>query len=98
VYPAGHGRAPKRPRKAVEARLLAQLAKLETIVKRMEGQSPNATQSSTLEATADTSNPTVEQQFGRLVIDDMQSCYVSSTPWMRLGDEVRMLADGLKMG
>ncbi|KAL3447117.1 hypothetical protein BJX65DRAFT_277431 [Aspergillus insuetus] len=93
VYPAGHGRAPKRPRKAVEARLLAQLSKLETIVKRMEGQSPSVTPSSSVEATTDTSNPTVEQQFGRLVIDDMQSCYVSSTPWMSLGDEIEELRD-----
>jgi hypothetical protein len=62
----------------------------------MEGQSPTVTPSSSVEATADTSNPTVEQQFGRLVIDDMQSCYVSSTPWMSLGDEVWMLLDSLK--
>ncbi|KAL3459724.1 hypothetical protein BJX64DRAFT_290893 [Aspergillus heterothallicus] len=93
VYPASHGRATKQPRKAVESCLLAQLSKLETIVKRMEGQSPSVTPSSSVEATTDTSNPTVDQQFGRLVIDDMQSCYVSSTPWMSLGDKIKELRD-----
>ncbi|KAL2831343.1 hypothetical protein BJY01DRAFT_226628, partial [Aspergillus pseudoustus] len=95
VYPAGHGRAPKRPRKAAETRLLAQLSKLETIVKRMEGQpqSPIDTPATTLETPTDPLKPAIEQQFGRLVIDDMQSYYVSSTPWTRLGDEIEELRD-----
>ncbi|KAL2820172.1 hypothetical protein BDW59DRAFT_181534 [Aspergillus cavernicola] len=91
VYPAGPGRAPKRPRKAVEARLLAQLSKLETVVKRMEGQATQSASASPSGALED--NPETGQHFGRLVIDDMQSCYVSSAPWTRLGDEIEELRD-----
>ncbi|KAL3464498.1 hypothetical protein BJX64DRAFT_286310 [Aspergillus heterothallicus] len=97
VYPAGPGRAPKRLRKAVETRLLAQLSKLEAVVKRMEGESPgepkDRTANNTLDTTSDSASPAIEHQFGRLVIADMQSCYVSSTPWTRLGDEIEELRD-----
>ena len=93
VYPAGVGRAPKRPRKAVEARLLAQLSRLENAVKRMEGQSLETSSSTAVEGETDERNPEVEKQFGRLVIDNNQSCYVSSAPWTQLGDEIEELRD-----
>ncbi|KAL4780092.1 hypothetical protein BJX76DRAFT_339132 [Aspergillus varians] len=92
VYPAGLGRAPKRPRKAVEARLLAQLSRLESMVKRMEGESPETGVSTAVDA-VDERKPEVAQRFGRLVIDDMHSCYVSSAPWTQLGDEIEELRD-----
>ncbi|RDW58930.1 putative C6 transcription factor [Aspergillus mulundensis] len=93
VYPAGLGRAPKRARKAVEARLLAQLSRLESVVKHMETHSPNATPSNMPQSQPEGCSPEIEQQFGRLVIDDMQSCYVSSAPWTQLGDEIDELRD-----
>ncbi|KAL4798498.1 hypothetical protein BDV19DRAFT_22742 [Aspergillus venezuelensis] len=110
IYPSGFGRAPKRPRKAVEARLLAQLSRLESAVKRMERQSgaptPDSTTTST--ATAHTNgnessnnnenkskdpNASIDSQIGRLVIDENQSCYVSSAPWAQLGDEIEEMRD-----
>ncbi|KAL4935909.1 hypothetical protein BDV06DRAFT_206007 [Aspergillus oleicola] len=94
VYPAGFGRAPKRPRKTVEARLLAQLSRLETAVKRMEGQSTTPVHTTTSNANDDPKrNPSIDSQIGRLVIDNMQSCYVSSAPWAQLGDEIEELRD-----
>ncbi|KAJ5618270.1 hypothetical protein N7528_006913 [Penicillium herquei] len=35
----------------------------------------------------------VERQFGRLVIDDTRSCYVSNVLWANLGDEIEELRD-----
>ncbi|KAL4983687.1 hypothetical protein BDW68DRAFT_29301 [Aspergillus falconensis] len=93
VFPPGLGRRPKRPRKAVEARLLAQLSRLESVVKRMEQQSPDATSGTVSEPRPDGRDSKIEQQFGRLVIDEMQSCYVSSVPWSQLGDEIEELRD-----
>ncbi|KAL4926355.1 Zn(II)2Cys6 transcription factor [Aspergillus undulatus] len=93
VYPAGYGRAPKRPRKAFEARLLAQLSQLEMAVKCMEGQSTDAGSNTASQDSSPGHNPEMHQQFGRLVIDDMQSCYVSSAPWAQLGDEIEELRD-----
>ncbi|KAL4963436.1 uncharacterized protein BDV14DRAFT_190918 [Aspergillus stella-maris] len=111
IYPAGFGRAPKRPRKGVEARLLAQLSRLESAVKRMEGQSGAPTPDPTNTATAtnantndnhnessndnETNDPngSIDSQIGRLVIDENQSCYVSSAPWAQLGDEIEEMRD-----
>ncbi|KAL4999934.1 hypothetical protein BDV10DRAFT_193222 [Aspergillus recurvatus] len=93
VFPPGLGRAPKRPRKAVEARLLAQLSRLESVVKRMEQQSPDMTSSTGSQPPHDGHDSRIEQQFGRLVIDEMQSCYVSSVAWSQLGDEIEELRD-----
>ncbi|KAK2771776.1 hypothetical protein FQN53_004890 [Emmonsiellopsis sp. PD_33] len=42
---------------------------------------------------ASSSNQPVEQQIGRLVIDETRSCYVSNVLWARLGDEVEELRD-----
>ncbi|KKK19414.1 hypothetical protein P175DRAFT_0503918 [Aspergillus ochraceoroseus IBT 24754] len=113
VYPAGPGRAPKRPRKAVEARLLAQLSRLETIVRCLEpegaGRSDRASSGQTHAERADQdresiapptsstahSEPETDLQIGRLIIDETQSCYVSSAVWARLGDEIEELRDFL---
>ncbi|KAJ6014281.1 hypothetical protein N7540_008872 [Penicillium herquei] len=35
----------------------------------------------------------IEQQFGRLVIDDTRSCYVSNVLWANLGDNIEELRD-----
>ncbi|KAL4972411.1 fungal-specific transcription factor domain-containing protein [Aspergillus desertorum] len=93
VFPPGLGRAPKRPRKAVEARLLAQLSRLEAVVKRMEQQSPDSTYSTAPHPPSDGGDSKIEQGLGRLVIDEVQSCYVSSAQWSQLGDEIGELRD-----
>ncbi|KAL4808023.1 hypothetical protein BDV18DRAFT_167835 [Aspergillus unguis] len=97
TYPAGPGRASKRPRKAVETRLLAQLARLESVVKRMEaggqqGQEPGQTFRNEAFNPSD-SSAEIEKGIGRLVVDEHQSCYVSSAPWTQLGDEIEELRD-----
>ncbi|CBF82140.1 putative C6 transcription factor [Aspergillus nidulans FGSC A4] len=93
VFPPGLGRAPKRPRKAVEARLLAQLSRLESVVKRMEQQSQDATSRAASQPLSDGRDSKIDQKSGRLVIDEMHSCYVSSLPWSQLGDEIEELRD-----
>ncbi|KAL6230321.1 hypothetical protein BDW75DRAFT_234484 [Aspergillus navahoensis] len=93
VFPPGLGHAPKRARKAVEARLLARLSGLESVVKRMEQQLPDATSRTASQLCPDGHDSKFEQQFGRLVIDEMQSYYVSSVPWSQLGDEIEELRD-----
>ncbi|KAL4812535.1 hypothetical protein BDW67DRAFT_188618 [Aspergillus spinulosporus] len=87
------GHAPKRPRRAVEARLLAQLSRLESVVKRMEQQSPDATSSTASQPLSEGRDSKIEQKCDRLVIDEMHSCYVSSVPWSQLGDEIEELRD-----
>ena len=117
VYPPGPGRAPKRPRRVVDAQLQDRLSRMETLMRRLESQgvvgepsdvaSPNSprlqsparrSKSATEEvggqsaqSTADTgaskSNQSIERQFGRLLIDETRSCYVSNVVWATLGDE-----------
>ncbi|KAL3434570.1 hypothetical protein BDV09DRAFT_204662 [Aspergillus tetrazonus] len=82
VFPPGLGRAPKRPRKAVEARLLAQLSRLESVVKSMEQQSQDATSRTESQPLSDERDSKIEQ-----------NCYVSSVPWSQLGDEIEELRD-----
>jgi hypothetical protein len=98
VYPSGPGRAPKRPRRPIDKRVLDRLADLEALVKRLEtteagGQlaprSPRETPVHSVTESEDQSSR-IEQQFGRLVIDNTRSCYVSNILWASLGDEVRV--------
>ncbi|KAL4874349.1 hypothetical protein BJY04DRAFT_225106 [Aspergillus karnatakaensis] len=94
VYPEGTGRAPKQPRRSVETRLLAQLVKLENVVKQMQAggaTAPNSVddmgggegQKKGKEWEIDSEEPS-----GRLLVDDMQSCYLNSRPWATLGEEI----------
>lgn len=90
VYPSGPGRAPKQPRRAIDKRLLDRLVDLESLVRRLEDTNDGAkTEAPAAESEQDSSQ--VEQQFGRLVIDDTRSCYVSNILWASLGDEVRII-------
>ncbi|KAJ5777526.1 hypothetical protein N7520_000772 [Penicillium odoratum] len=94
VYPSGPGRAPKRPRRALDDRVLNRLAHLEMLVRRLDmegGQVPavaseNPTTSTAIES--DDGSSQVEQRLGRLVIDETRSCYVSNVLLAKLGDEV----------
>ena len=97
VYPSGPGRAPKRPRRPFDKRVLDRLADLEALVRRLDtteagGQlardSPRETPAHSATEPDDQSSQ-IEQQFGRLVIDNTRSCYVSNILWASLGDEVR---------
>lgn len=97
VYPSGPGRAPRRPRQALDTRVLDRLSFLEGLLRRLEnevekGRTP-ALATSPEAATppipsSEDGSSQVEQQFGRLVIDDTRSCYVSNILWASLGDEV----------
>lgn len=97
VYPSGPGRAPKRPRRHFDKRVLDRMADLEALVRRLDAteagrqlahssaqETPTANSATEPE---DGSNQ-LEQQFGRLVIDNTRSCYVSNILWANLGDEV----------
>lgn len=97
VYPTEPGRAPKRPRRALDKHVLDRLAHLEVLVRRLGtevegGQLPFVAPSEEPAAnggpgSGDESSQ-VEQQFGRLVIDETRSCYVSNILWSSLGNEV----------
>lgn len=96
VYPSGPGRAPKRPRRPFDKRVLDRLADLEALVRHLDttetgGQlasgSPRETPAHSATELEDQSSQ-IEQQFGRLVIDNTRSCYVSNILWASLGDEV----------
>jgi Fungal Zn(2)-Cys(6) binuclear cluster domain len=86
VYPSGPGRAPKRPRRGLDQRVLDRLAHLEALVRRLDSTEGEPTPAAT-DVKEDESSR-VQQQFGRLVIDNTRSCYVSNILWANLGDEV----------
>ncbi|KAM5361798.1 hypothetical protein ACJA88_014325 [Fusarium oxysporum] len=115
-YPAGRGRAAKRPTQTLDTRLVDRLQKLENIIKQLTSQ---------VDATANTlpsgsgtdreeigSSPggvrnypsgldnaapdaSIDQQLGRLMIDDSKSYYVSNILWANLGNEIEELRDML---
>ena len=127
VYPPGPGRAPKRPRRALDTKLLDRLSRLEYIVKSLENhrggnqghEGFDALDRSTIrrpelqatdrEGHHDMSRsesehqdfklvgsvsspsdkpPSTSRQFGRLLIDETQSYYISNVLLASLGDEV----------
>ncbi|RHZ53569.1 Zn(II)2Cys6 transcription factor [Aspergillus thermomutatus] len=87
VYPPGPGRAPKKPRQALDARLLDRLSRLETLIKCLEGKvetgkpltaTTRPGTPATTSAQQPEDGPSSAKQLGRLVIDDTRSCYVSN--------------------
>ncbi|RMJ29048.1 Transcription factor [Aspergillus sp. HF37] len=103
IFPPGPGRAPKRPRGARDPRLLERLWKLEGIVCRLgaeldsddedpKGDTGNNDKPGTVSQRESQTNPTIEQEFGRLLIDETRSCYVGNRLWASLGDEVSFLS------
>ncbi|KAA8644442.1 hypothetical protein EYZ11_003552 [Aspergillus tanneri] len=103
VYPPGPGRAPKRPRRALDARVLDRLSRLETLIKRLEGEvetgkpstaTPQSGTSATTPPAQQSDDGSISaEQLGRLVIDNTRSCYVSNILWASLGDEIEELRD-----
>lgn len=98
-YPAGPGRAPKRPREAADSRVFDRLSRLELLMKQMrDDRSPEITQmtvpmqqrpeNSQAGLPLDDEQSSVDQQLGRLIIDDTRSCYVSNKLWANLTSEV----------
>lgn len=93
TYPPGPGRAPKRPRQALDPRVLDRLSRLESLVKQVnKGQVPESVappeSMTTPVSNSEDASSGVEQQLGRLIIDDTRTCYVSNISWASLGDEV----------
>lgn len=100
VYPPGPGRAPKRSRQKTDSRLVDRLSQLESLIEQFQRQqqpSPYTPPARHIDAsptpsTTDTSSPNsnaIDQQMGRLVIDETRSYYVSNVLWASLSSEVR---------
>lgn len=73
--------------------MLDRLSRLEAFMKQVKkGEVPEQVAPSEITTTpvsnSEDASSQVEQQFGRLVIDDTRSCYVSNILWASLGDEV----------
>lgn len=93
TFPPGPGRAPKKPRGTRDPRLLERLWKLEDIVCRLGAELDPEDHSTENGSKVDPEDPVdaIDQEFGRLLIDDTKSTYVSHRFWASLGDEVRRL-------
>lgn len=107
-YPAGRGRAAKKPARTLDTRLVDRLQKLENIIKQLNSEvdaTANAVPSGSGTDGESVSTPggmrndppgvdnsapdaSIDQQLGRLMIDDSKSYYVSNILWANLGNEV----------
>ncbi|KAF4950559.1 hypothetical protein FGADI_8118 [Fusarium gaditjirri] len=114
-YPAGRGRAAKRPARTLDTRLVDRLQKLENIIKQLTSQVDNTANAlpsgngtdegieyslcgtRSYPSGPDNGAPdvTIDQQLGRLMIDDSKSYYVSNILWANLGNEIEELRDML---
>ncbi|KAG5754208.1 hypothetical protein H9Q70_003156 [Fusarium xylarioides] len=102
-YLAGRGRAAKKSPRTLDTRLVDRLQKLENIIKQLTSQvdaTANALPSvndtdgeEILDGTAP--DASIDQQLGRLMIDDSKSYYVSNILWANLGNEIEELRDML---
>lgn len=102
VYPPGPGRATKQSRKILNSELVDRLSRLETIIRQGTLLDPEASSIRSVKAdkhSLDTENTTsftgclddsgsIDQQLGRLVIDETRSYYISNILWANLGSEV----------
>ncbi|KAF5604337.1 bikaverin cluster-transcription factor [Fusarium pseudocircinatum] len=102
-YPAGRGRAAKKSTRTLDTRLVDRLQKLENLIKQLTSQ-VDATDNSLpsgsgknreeiLDGAAH--DASIDQQLGRLLIDDSKSYYVSNILWANLGNEIEELRDML---
>ncbi|CVK96752.1 related to bikaverin cluster-transcription factor [Fusarium mangiferae] len=114
-YPAGRGRAAKKPTRTLDTRLVDRLQKLENIIKQLTSQvdatanalpSSNGTDGESVSTPSGTRNnpsgvdnsapdASIDQQLGRLMIEDSKSYYVSNILWANLGNEVSTPAPNL---
>ncbi|KAI8949686.1 fungal-specific transcription factor domain-containing protein [Xylaria longipes] len=101
VHPPGAGRAAKRPRQAVDAKVLDRLGQLETTIRRLQKQakardaeahiaseSTQAPESRVLDASR---GPEAAPELGRLVVEESQSRYVSNVMWADLTESIEQL-------
>ncbi|CZR46039.1 uncharacterized protein FPRO_11486 [Fusarium proliferatum ET1] len=115
-YPAGRGRAAKKPARTLDTRLVDRLQKLENIIKQLNSEvdaTANAVPSGSGTDGESVSTPggmrngppgvdnsapdaSIDQQLGRLMIDDSKSYYVSNILWANLGNEIEELRDMLQ--
>nr|POF17844.1 bikaverin cluster transcription factor bik5 [Quercus suber] len=107
TYPAGPGRRPKRSRQLNDAKVINRLDRLETIIKHLSTRPsslantgddvnhPPADEIPVQESLAPNHDITIEQQLGRLVVDDTRSYYVGNIFWASLGKEVEELRNML---
>ncbi|KAK9366136.1 hypothetical protein V1509DRAFT_308082 [Lipomyces kononenkoae] len=105
VYPPGPGRAAKQSRKTLNSELVDRLSRLETIIRRRALPDPETSSTRSVEIdkhSLDTENASsvtssldhsssVDQQLGRLVIDETRSYYISNILWANLGSEIEEL-------
>lgn len=100
VNPPGPGRAAKRSQGALDSQLLDRLSRLETIIRRLDpktsspppmaanDESSLAVENASSEASTSDNSSSINQQLGRLVIDDTRSYYINNILWASLGNEV----------
>lgn len=100
VHPPGAGRAAKRPRQAVDTKVLDRLSHLEATIKRLQQQAkgretePSAPSESV--QTPESGGPVDDEtqgaedapELGRLVVEETQSRYVSHVMWAGLTESV----------
>ncbi|OJJ31303.1 hypothetical protein ASPWEDRAFT_62525 [Aspergillus wentii DTO 134E9] len=99
LYPPGPGRAPKRPRRVADTRVLDRLSRMEKIVKQFQSQAEGSNNMNTVDESKDeksSDTDKVEQKFGLLLIDEGRSCYVSNVLWASFGDAIGELRDLLQ--
>ncbi|KAI1324141.1 hypothetical protein F5Y16DRAFT_381676 [Xylariaceae sp. FL0255] len=100
VHPPGAGRAAKRPRQAVDTKVLDRLSQLEGTIKRLQTQArereaasgpspPSITQAQSPKSSDGDTVPT--QELGRLVVEETQSHYVSNVMWADLTESIEQL-------
>jgi hypothetical protein len=95
-YPAGRGRAAKKSTRTLDTRLVDRLQKLENIIKQLTSQFDDTNNALTSGSGTDgeqilrgaAPDASIDQQLGRLMIDDSKSYYVSNILWANLGNEV----------
>ncbi|KAM5435837.1 hypothetical protein MferCBS31731_006094 [Microsporum ferrugineum] len=106
TYPPGRGRAAKQQRNTLNAKVIDRLHSLEAIIKRLTVERdltapPGGTVPSQsceeLTPTSEWLTPDagIEQQFGRLIVEDTRSHYISNVLWANLANEIEEMRDML---
>ncbi|KAI1176975.1 fungal-specific transcription factor domain-containing protein [Nemania sp. FL0916] len=104
VHPPGTGRAAKRPRQAVDAKVLDRLSQLESTITRLQKQAkgretgePQTPESAALQESSGPVDDAAQDadltalELGRLVVDESQSRYVSNVMWAGLTESIDQL-------
>ncbi|KAI0555109.1 fungal-specific transcription factor domain-containing protein [Xylaria curta] len=103
VHPPGAGRAAKRPRQAVDAKVLDRLSQLETTIRRLQQQAkdrdaepqmtPECIEARARGIPVDDAIQGAEAatELGRLVVEESQSRYVSNVIWADLTESIELL-------